>query len=155
MYDDYQDGPNPGAAVASRILVPSLIPVGNSDSSEGATFNSDVTTSRFHFKTSTDTGAGKLNSMIELDFLSGGGDERVSNSTNSRIRHAFLSWDYAKDQSLLVGQTWSTFFNVGALPEAVEFIGPTSGTIFNRQAGPKKWLAVRLLCWRLRIRPRV
>jgi len=134
MYDDYQDGPTPGASIASRILVPSLIPVGNSDSSEGATFNSDVVTSRFNFKTTTDTSVGKLTSFIELDFLSGGGDERVSNSTNSRIRHAFFSWDYAKDSSLLIGQTWSTFFNVGVLPESVDFIGPTSGAIFNRQA---------------------
>ena len=133
MIDDYQDGLAPDASVASRILVPSLIPVGG-EVSEGAEFNSDVATSRFFFKTATDTGYGKLSSNIELDFLSGGGDERVSNSTNARIRHAYLSWDYGRNSSLLAGQTWSTFFNVGALPEAVEFIGPTSGTIFNRQA---------------------
>ena len=110
MIDDYKDGPAPTASVASRILVPSLIPVGNGVS-EDAEFNSDVATSRFFFKTSTDTDYGKVSSNIELDFLSGGGDERVSNSTNSRIRHAYLSWDYAEDASLLVGQTWSTFFN--------------------------------------------
>ena len=34
---------------------------------------------------------------------------------------------------MLVGQTWSTFFNVGTLPDSVDFIGPTSGTLFNRQ----------------------
>lgn len=134
MYDDYQDGPAPSAALASRILVPSLIPVGDGTGSVGAEFNSDVVTSRFFFKTATDTSFGKISSNIELDFLSGGGDERVSNSTNPRIRHGYLNWDYADDASLLIGQTWSTFFNVGALPEAVEFIGPTSGTIFNRQA---------------------
>ncbi|GAA6138394.1 DcaP family trimeric outer membrane transporter [Arenicella sp. 4NH20-0111] len=133
MFDDYQDGAAPSASVASRILVPSLIPVGDSASSEGAEFNSDVATSRLYFKTSTDTAVGKIKSHIEMDFLSGGGDERVSNSNNSRMRHAYLAWDYADDASLLVGQTWSTFFNVGALPESVEFIGPTSGTIFNRQ----------------------
>ncbi len=133
MYDDYQDGLAPTASVASRILVPSLIPVGNSASSEGAEFNSDVATSRFFFKTSSDTSVGKVNSYVELDFLAGGGDERVSNSNGARIRHAVLDWKYSEDASLLVGQTWSTFFNVGALPEAVEFIGPTSGTIFNRQ----------------------
>jgi hypothetical protein len=44
-----------------------------------------------------------------------------------------MAWDYADDASFLAGQTWSTFFNVGALPEAVEFIGPTSGSLFNRQ----------------------
>jgi len=132
MLNDYHDGATPGASVAQRILVPSLIPVGD-DASEGVQFDSDIATSRLFFKTSTDTSVGTIKSHLEMDFLSGGGDERVSNSTNSRVRHAYLNWDYADDASLLVGQTWSTFFNVGALPESVEFIGPTSGSIFNRQ----------------------
>jgi len=132
-FDDYQDGATPTATVASRILVPSVIPVGDSDSSTGNEFNSDVATSRFFFKTATETSVGVVKSHVELDFLSGGGDERISNSNNSRIRHAFLAWDYAPDQSLLVGQTWSTFFNVGALPDEIDFIGPTSGALFNRQ----------------------
>ncbi len=133
MYDDYKDGPPPTARIASNILVPSLIPVGG-DNPSSADFHSDVLTSRLFFKTKNQTSAGLIKSHIELDLLSGGGDERISNSTNSRLRHAYLNWDYGDDSSLLVGQTWSTFFNVGALPEAVEFIGPTSGTIFNRQA---------------------
>ncbi|MFT6099519.1 MAG: hypothetical protein ACJAYF_002066 [Arenicella sp.] len=132
MLNDYQDGATPAASVAQRILVPSLTPVGGGVS-EGAHFDSDVATSRLFFKTSTDTSVGTIKSHIEIDFLSGGGDERVSNSTNPRIRHAYFNWDYADGASLLVGQTWSTFFNVGVLPESVEFIGPTSGTIFDRQ----------------------
>ena len=132
-FDDYQDGTPPTASVASRILVPSLIPVGNTTPTVSTEFNSDVATSRFFFKTATNTSAGVVRSHVELDFLAGGGDERISNSNNSRIRHAFLAWDYAPDQSLLVGQTCSTFFNVGALPDEVDFIGPTSGSLFNRQ----------------------
>ena len=131
VYSNYKDGPRPGN-IGDEILVPSLIPIGGT--SESAQFDSDVKTSRFYFKTATDTGAGLLKSHFELDLLTGSGDERVSNSATSRVRHAFFDWNYASDASLLVGQTWSTFFNVGALPEAVEFIGPTSGTIFNRQA---------------------
>ncbi len=131
MYSDYKDGPRPGN-IGDEILVPSLIPIGAEG--EGAHFDSTVKTSRFFFKTATETDAGLLKSHIEIDFLSGGGDERISNSTNPRIRHAFLDWDYADDASVRIGQTWSTFFNVGALPEAVDFIGPTSGTVFNRQA---------------------
>jgi hypothetical protein len=133
MLDDYQDGTPPTARIASNILVPSLIPVGG-DNSAGADLHTDVLTSRIYFKTETETDAGSLKSYVELDLLSGGGDERISNSTNPRVRHAFLDWGYSNDASLLVGQTWSTFFNPGALPESVEFIGPTSGTIFNRQA---------------------
>ncbi|WP_323846750.1 hypothetical protein [Microbulbifer magnicolonia] len=33
----------------------------------------------------------------------------------------------------LAGQTWPTFFNVGALPQSVDSIGP-AGTIFERQS---------------------
>jgi hypothetical protein len=33
----------------------------------------------------------------------------------------------------LVGQTWMTFFNVGALPENLDFVGPAESTIFGRQ----------------------
>lgn len=131
MYNDYSDGPRPGN-IGDEILVPSTIPIGGE--SEGAQFDSHVKTSRFFFKTATETDVGTIKSHIELDFLTGSGDERISNSATSRIRHAYLAWDYADDASLLVGQSWSTFFNVGALPEAIDFIGPTSGSLFNRQA---------------------
>lgn len=131
MYNDYGDGPRPGN-IGDEILVPSTIPIGGV--SEGAQFDSHIKTSRFFFKTSTPTDVGTIRTHVELDMLTGDGDERISNSAHSRIRHAYLAWDYADDASLLAGQTWSTFFNVGALPESVEFIGPTSGTIFNRQS---------------------
>lgn len=129
-YSNYNDGSRPGN-IGDEILVPSTIPIGGV--SESAQFDSDIKTSRFFFKTATETSAGMLKSHLELDLLTGSGDERISNSATSRVRHAYLAWDYADDASLLVGQSWSTFFNVGALPESVEFIGPTSGTIFNRQ----------------------
>ena len=129
-YNDYQDGTRPGN-IGDEILVPSTIPVGGQ--SEGAQFDSDIKTSRLFLKTSTDTSVGLLKSYLELDFLTSDGDERISNSAHSRTRHAYFAWDYSKDASLMIGQSWSTFLNVGALPEAVDFIGPTSGSIFNRQ----------------------
>lgn len=119
--------------VANSILQPAAIATGNGSGDGSTDFDADAFTSRFNFGTETDTSYGKVKTFIELDFLSSLGNEAVSNSTNPRIRHAFINWDYAEDQSLLVGQTWSTFFNVGALPDSVDFIGPTSGAIFNRQ----------------------
>ena len=134
IFDDFSDGPRPGGgtATADRILFPSSIPVG-SDVDDGTTFNSDVATSRFFFKTATETAVGTVRSYVELDFLDPGGNEAISNSNGSRIRHASLSWDYSDTASITVGQTWGTFFNVGALPDEVDFIGPTSGSLFNRQ----------------------
>lgn len=123
------------AAVMDDLFVPSLIPV-EPLSGQGDAYTSTnihAKSSRFYFGTETNTDAGKITSRIELDFiLSGQGDERVSNSFSSRIRHAYLKWDYAPEQSLLAGQAWSTFFNVGALPDLLDFVGPV-GTVFERQ----------------------
>ncbi len=134
IFTNSSDGLTDENDVTNSILVPSSIATGDGSGDGSTDFDADVSTSRFNFGTETDTDYGKVKTFIELDFLStSGGNEAVSNSTNPRIRHAFINWDYAEDQSVLVGQTWSTFFNVGALPDSVDFIGPTSGTIFNRQ----------------------
>jgi hypothetical protein len=123
------------AALMDDLFVPSLIPVesANGVGDDYQSTNLHAKTSRFYFKTDTDTDAGRISSHIELDFLvSDQGDERVASSFASRIRHALLKWDYAPGKSLLAGQYWSTFFNVGALPDQLDFVGPV-GTAFQRQ----------------------
>ena len=131
----YSDG-QPGFYAAEDLLVASTIPVepDGGDSDSYSSTNIHAKSSRFYFTTETDTAAGKVSSRIEMDFILSGddNDERISNSWNSRIRHAFLKWDYAEDSSILAGQSWSTFFNVGALPDLLDFVGPV-GTLFNRQ----------------------
>ena len=131
---DYKEG-DPGNRLIDDFLVPSLIPVepaeGNADNFVDT--NIHAKSSRFYFTTATPTDVGTISSRIELDFmLSRNGDERISNSWNSRIRHAFVKWQYNEDSSILAGQTWSTFFNVSALPDLLDFVGPV-GTIFDRQ----------------------
>ena len=133
LYSDYSDGkPN---NLIEDFYVPSLVPVepadGISDSYTSTTLSAK--TSRFFFTTKTKTDAGDISTRIELDFvLSGQGDERISNSWSSRLRHAFVKWDYGEKSSIMAGQSWSTFFNVGALPDVLDFVGP-AGTIFVRQ----------------------
>jgi hypothetical protein len=135
MATNYSDG-KPGFYAGEDLLVPSTIPVepvsGKSDSY--SSFNMHAKSSRFFFTTATDTAAGKVSTRVELDFILTGddNDERISNSWNPRLRHAFVKWDYSKNSSILAGQSWSTFFNVGALPDQIDFVGPV-GTIFNRQ----------------------
>jgi hypothetical protein len=86
--------------------------------------------SRLNFKTVTTTDSGeKVTGFIEMDFLTTSGNEVVSNSNSPRLRHAFFTYN-----NLTFGQTWSTFMNVGALPETVDFLGVSDGTVFNRQA---------------------
>ncbi len=70
-----------------------------------------------------------VSAFLEFDLYGGGGNEVVSNSTNPRIRHAFIKY-----KNLLVGQTWTTFMNLSSLPESLDFAGPTVAIAFARQS---------------------
>lgn len=121
-------GQLPTSAFTRDFLVPIAIPVGGAASGWDQDFSARQ--SRFILKTATDVGAEHtLNSHIELDFMvTDGGDERVTNSYVPRLRQAFITYD-----NWLFGQTWSTFQDVGALPDSLDFIGTTPGTVFARQ----------------------
>lgn len=130
----YNEG-KPASSAMEDFLIPSLIPVESTTGSNDAytSTNMHTKTSRIFFTTNTPTDVGDIATRVEMDFaLSASGDERISNSFNPRLRHAFVNWKYAPGKSLLAGQTWSTFFNVGALPGVQDFVGPV-GTLFNRQ----------------------
>jgi hypothetical protein len=80
-------------------------------------------TSRFGFITSTPTRAGDIGVRLEGDFNGPNGfqSENYTNSVVFRLRHA-----YGTFRGLLVGQTWSTFLDLGAAPDTVDFNGPGS-----------------------------
>lgn len=82
---------------------------------------------RFNMTTSTPSALGNVTTFFEGDFFGGDGNERVSNSNNLRMRHAWGSIG-----GLLIGQSWSNFMDVGAGPEVLDFGGPV-GAIFVRQ----------------------
>lgn len=131
MYSMYSDGDRATASIGDDFYIPSTVPIGGNS---GEKFDMHAKQSRFNVKGVSNTDAGKVTGFLEIDFqLSSQGDERISNSYAPRVRHAFLSWDYSNSSSFLAGQTWSTFFNVAALPNTVDFVGP-AGTIFQRQA---------------------
>ncbi|MEO0463469.1 MAG: DcaP family trimeric outer membrane transporter [Pseudomonadota bacterium] len=121
-------GQLPGNSILRDFLIPVAIPVGGDPSGFDTDFSARQT--RFLFKTETDVGTGhKLSGLIELDFnVTAGGDERISNSFVPRIRNALINYD-----NWTFGQGWTTFMNVGALPDTLDFIGVTPGTAFDRQ----------------------
>lgn len=126
IFSDYSSGSSSGAG--RDFYIPGTIPVGDGQGESYLDFH--VKESRINFKSThlLDNGA-KLGTLIEFDFqLPPGGNERVSNSFNPRLRHALLTYD-----KWAIGQTWMTFFNVSALPENLDFIGPSESTIFGRQ----------------------
>ncbi|MEM1197193.1 MAG: DcaP family trimeric outer membrane transporter [Pseudomonadota bacterium] len=121
-------GQLPNNSILRDFLIPVAIPVGGEASGFDTDFSARQT--RFLFKTETDVGADhKLTGLIELDFnVTEGGNERISNSFVPRIRQALINYD-----NWTFGQGWSTFQNVGALPDSLDFIGVTPGTVFDRQ----------------------
>lgn len=134
IHSTYSDGEGSQAAngLGRDFYIPSLTPVTTDDAEESSSqLDMGAKASRFNFKTTTTLDNGeKVTSFVEMDFLaSASGNERVSSSYNPRLRHAFFSHN-----NLLFGQTWSTFMNTGALPEVVDFLGVSDGTVFNRQA---------------------
>ena len=122
--------PSAGAgSTADLFLQPSAIPVGpGAGDNEHNQVKFGARESRIFFKTSTPTSWGDLVTYIEGDFYGADGNESVSNSSGTRLRHAYGSLGH-----LLAGQTWSNFMYVPSLPETVDFGGP-AGQIFDRQA---------------------
>lgn len=128
---EYSDGGGATAGIGEDFLVPSTIPVGGEKGS--AEYHSHAKTSRLFVKSHTETETGYVKTHFEFDAVgSAQGDERITNSYAERVRHAYVDWQIDENNALLAGQTWSTFFNVGALPEGLDFVGPV-GTVFERQ----------------------
>ena len=128
LVSSYSDGAPASSSVGRDFAIPAAIPVrGGSDRETQFDFNPRET--RFLFTANTPLAEHELKAHIEFDFLVSFNDnELVSNSFTPRMRQAFLTY-----RGFLAGQAWSTFQNVSALPETVQFIGPTEGTVFNRQ----------------------
>lgn len=126
IYSDFGNGSYAGAG--RDFYIPATVRVGGASGESYLDFH--VKESRINFKSThnLDNGA-KLGTYIEFDMqLSPGGDERISNSYNPRMRHAFATYD-----KWLFGQTWMTFYNVSTIPENLDFVGPADGSLFGRQ----------------------
>jgi len=128
-YTTTSDGDLAPASAGRDFYIPGTIPVvAGAGSNDSLDFHAKE--SRINFKTQGTLAGLDLTAFLEMDFhLPAGGNERVSNGYSPRLRHAFMKVD-----NFLFGQTWSTFQNVGALAENLDFVGPAEGTIFVRQA---------------------
>ena len=127
MASSYSDGTLSSGNIGRDFYLPSLTPVGGTE--ENTTIDMHARQTRFNLGTDSKVDGHTLKTFIELDFLATpNGDERITNSYSPRVRHAYLVYD-----NWLFGQTWSTFQNVGALPETADFIGNTDFGIFVRQ----------------------
>ncbi len=128
-----------GRVTGRDFYVPNAIPVfggAGSGATAGANGKSrnfyDMHAKQTRFIINTDTpttGGPSLKGHIEIDFLSSAqGNENVSNGYSPELRQAFFTYG-----NWLAGQSWTTFQDLGALPETVDFVGSSDGSVFGRQ----------------------
>ncbi len=129
MWTNTSDGELAENSAARDFYVPGATPIGQLD--EGTDFDAHAKQTRINFGTDTVLAGGdKLSTRFEIDFFGtiGASTTRTTNSYSPVLRHAYIQW-----REWLVGQTWSNFQDVAALPDSVDFIGSTDGTVFVRQ----------------------
>ncbi|MBW3139387.1 DcaP family trimeric outer membrane transporter [Ferrimonas balearica] len=127
MVSDYSNGAPGDSNLSRQFYVPGTIYGDDSRASTVTDFQARET--RFNFTSNSDLDGHTLKFFLELDFFThSDGNQRVSNSYSPRLRHATVTFD-----NWTAGQTWSTFQNPGALPEALDFVGAAEGTPFVRQ----------------------
>ncbi|HVT34164.1 MAG TPA: DcaP family trimeric outer membrane transporter [Nevskiaceae bacterium] len=129
MYSHFSDGDVATPGSARDFYVPGSIPV-KSTPEQHSFFDAHAKETRLWFRSDGTWGDHKVGAYVEMDFLvnPGAGQERTTNAYNPGLRRAYLTFD-----NWLAGQDWSTFQNTGALPEGLDFIGPTESTVFVRQ----------------------
>jgi hypothetical protein len=131
MFTDYSDATPSGNSLMRQFYYAPQIPVGDGSANDDITADFQARETRINFSAATTTpGGDSITAFIEMDFfIHDDGNEVVSNSYSPRLRHAFIKYN-----KWTFGQTWSTFQDVGALPEALDFVGPAESTTFIRQA---------------------
>ena len=132
MFTDYSSGNTPdGNSLMRQFYYAPQIPLDDGSSADDITADFQARETRINFRADTKTkGGDSITAFIEMDFfVTSNGNEVVSNSYAPRLRHAFIKYN-----KWTFGQTWSTFQDVGALPEALDFVGPAESTTFIRQA---------------------
>ena len=133
MFSDYSDATPDGNSLLRQFYWARAVRIGDGSASSDITTDFQARESRLNFKVDhTTSGGRKVTAFLEIDFFTdndGSATADVSTSYDPRLRHAFVKFD-----KWTFGQTWSTFQDVAALPEALDFVGPAESTTFIRQS---------------------
>ena len=128
-FSRWDDGDVAANTLGRDFYLPQTIPVGGLRESTDHDYSAKQT--RLWLNLETQVAGHTLKGYLETDFQTATGtqgSERTTNGYNLALRRAYVQFD-----KLTVGQDWSTFQYVGALPESTDFVGPTEGTVFVRQ----------------------
>ena len=124
----YSEGEMTTNSLGRDFYLPQTIPIGNGPASRVSDISAKQ--SRLWMNIATDVAGHTVKGYVETDFqtTSGSGSQRTTNGYTLALRRAYVQFD-----KWTIGQDWSTFQYVGALPESTDFVGATEGTIFVRQ----------------------
>jgi len=128
------DGQLADDATGRALYLPGQTPVhgaGGNGETSGVDYNAHAKFSRFNLGVDhvADNGD-KAGALVEMDFFGNAlGNQNATNTYGVTLRHAYMYWN-----NWLAGQTWSNFMDAASIPEAVDFVGPTDGVLFVRQA---------------------
>ena len=125
----YGNGDTATNPLGRELSLPQSIPVGGRRS--GILTDASAKQSRIAFQTATPVGTQSLTTLIEADFQVApavAGGERALNPYTFGLRRAVAGYG-----GFAVGQDWSNFQYVAALPETADFVGVTDGTVLVRQ----------------------
>ncbi|MFN3228293.1 MAG: DcaP family trimeric outer membrane transporter [Asticcacaulis sp.] len=128
-FSRWQDGDAAANTLGRDFYLPQAIPVGGTR--EGTDSDISAKQTRLWMNFDTAVAGHTLKGYLETDFQTAAGSqgsERTTNGYNLALRRAYVQYD-----RLTIGQDWTTFQNVAALPESTDFVGPTEGTVFVRQ----------------------
>jgi len=120
----------------TSFIVASIPVEGTPEAGKGERTSFTAAQSRLAFDFRMPSGMGLLRAFTEADFAGSG--------SSLRLRHA-----YGQAGPLLVGQTWTTFSNVQAFPEVIDFEG-LDGMVFGRQPqvrgtfSPARWFSAAI-----------
>lgn len=128
------DGQLADDAIGRALYLPGQTPVagaGGSGKRSDVDYNAHAKFSRFNLGIDNVSEAGnKSGAFFEMDFFGNSlGNQTATNTYGATLRHAYMYWN-----NWMAGQTWSNFMDAASLPEAADFVGPTDGVIFVRQA---------------------
>ncbi|MES2886206.1 MAG: DcaP family trimeric outer membrane transporter [Pseudomonadota bacterium] len=132
IYSSFSEG-EVAQSTARDFYLPNGTPVSNGSGKRRDFTDFHAKESRLFVKSETMLDGHKLGTHIELDFIvnqSATANEIVTNAYTPGFRRAFITYD-----NVLVGQEWTTFLNLGSLPETLDFVAfPSEGSVFVRQA---------------------
>ena len=128
------DGQLADDATGRALYLPGQTPVhgaGGSGERSSVDYNAHAKFSRFNLGVDHVTDSGdKAGALVEMDFFGNSlGNQSATNTNGVTLRHPYMYWN-----NWLAGQTWSNFMDAASIPEAVDFVGPTDGVLFVRQA---------------------